>query len=86
MKLPEYKTLAEKDDVFAKRITIDYKDKLDVLLMEHSNRQDTIIYRGVVEAKYHIFTSMPREWKKESNSSVTTSTNPSHPTSRRRSH
>lgn len=62
MILLEYKSLAEKDAFFAKRITIDYKDELDVLLLELANSQENIIYRGVSETKYRIYTSMQREW------------------------
>lgn len=60
MKLPEYKALKEKDDFFENH-TIENIDVFESFYSEFANKEG-LIYRGVNEAKFHIYTSAQRLW------------------------
>lgn len=59
MILPEYKSLVEKQ--FSSNRIIKYKYDIDDILTEFDGK-DSLIFRGVNEAKYKIYTSAQRAW------------------------
>ena len=70
--LEEYKTLEEKNEFFASNITIESKEDLD-LQIENLGNNPNLIFRGLSEARYKLYTSGQRAWltneeiRKESN-------------------
>lgn len=64
MKLPEYKTLAEKD-AFFNCVNINIRADFDKYYKTLS-MTDGVVYRGVYEAKFHIYTSAQRAWQTDS--------------------
>jgi len=60
MKLEEYKSLEEKENVFARQ-TIKTISEFDTWY-DSISKQDGLIFRGMCEAKWKIYTSAQREW------------------------
>lgn len=60
MKLEEYKSLEEKENVF-ERQTIKTPSEFDTWY-DSISKQDGLIFRGMCEAKWKIYTSAQREW------------------------
>ena len=61
MKLPEYISLVEKSYFFKHKVINSMEDFQNFWNDEKSNSEN-VIYRGVHEAKYKLFTSAQREW------------------------
>lgn len=60
MKLPEYKELQDKGDCF-ENYAIETQKEFDTFYSGFANEKG-LIYRGVNEAKFHIYTSAQRFW------------------------
>ena len=60
MKLPEYKNIQEKTDYFDNFVIETPKD-FETFYSDFANEKG-LIYRGVNEAKFHIYTSAQRFW------------------------
>lgn len=60
MKLPEYRALKEKEEFFESYVIESSKD-FESFYNDFTNKEG-LIYRGVNEAKFHIYTSAQRFW------------------------
>ena len=60
MKLPEYKDIQDKTNYFNNYV-IETKKEFDTFYSDYA-KKDGLIYRGVNEAKFHIYTSAQRFW------------------------
>lgn len=60
MKLEEYKSLEEKENVFARK-TIKTTSEFDTWY-DSISKQEGLVFRGMCEAKWKIYTSAQREW------------------------
>ena len=59
MKLEEYSNLAQKEPFFETK-NVDTCREFDIIYEDLNN--STLLYRGIHEARYKIYTSAQREW------------------------
>ena len=65
-KLSEYNSFAEKETQYAVNEYINTEAELDNILIKLQSVEKTLIFRGVSEAKYKMYTSSQRHWKQKS--------------------
>ena len=65
-KLPEYKSFAEKEELFCNNEYVNSVEDLDKLIVRLQSLEQSLIFRGVSNAGYKMFASSQRHWMQKS--------------------